>query len=386
MQTEYEINNSNELIDTDQSLVKQFSYQLEMSSGETDAKSNDIDLIKYYVEKFLREQKSEMSICIRKANDPSIKLKDFEQFKNLQEKQTSTKSTLSEEMKLIEDCLSVSVSKNHLNEKKLNEYIELSIQKLIDSYSSIYYAPYSVMTQSSGYGKTRAVLLLKDKWFLVYTCLRDKSSTGFPMRSLIAETLLDWNDNEFAIERKFTNFYAFYLNKIKEFNSPQDFYDRNSDINFQKEAIKYVDQNSKQKFNLDDLDETKNCLFVFDAARELLNNLEDGQSDCLSNRFLIIRRLLKKFGSKCVFTIFIDTVSRKNNFLPSSKYDNSARVSKGGFLLFQPIYFLPTFDVFANKEEILNLKIVCSIKSICSFGRPLWSPWIQTHLLKVSTK
>jgi hypothetical protein len=389
-QSECEIDCANKLIDIEKSLNELLSYRMEIISKDTYIKTKyKKELIEYYIDQFLSEQEPEMIICIRRQNDPTLTLETVEAFKNSMEIKTGKKQSTSQnqdEMQLIEDSLNVSISKNRFSVKDLKEYIELSIQNLVNSYNSRYYAPYSVITQSSGYGKTRSVLLLKEKWYLVYTCLRDKASTGFPKRSLIADTLLDGSNNETEIERKFTKFYSFYLNRFgiqfTKFNSPKDFFDSNNNENLQKKAIKYIESKKKKSFDLKNLDKTKRYLFVFDEASELLQNLHTSGSEHFNNRFLIVRRLLGQFGSKFVFTIFIDTVSRINNFLPSTKYDLSARVSKGGLLLFHPIYFLPTFDVFSEKERILNLKIATSIESICSFGRPLWGSWIKTHKSK----
>ncbi|KAI8927286.1 hypothetical protein BC831DRAFT_184792 [Entophlyctis helioformis] len=48
-------------------------------------------------------------------------------------------------------------------------------------------APYGAMVQSSGMGKTRTCIEVAKQRFAIYTNLRDQMSTGYPLRSLIAD-------------------------------------------------------------------------------------------------------------------------------------------------------------------------------------------------------
>ncbi|KAI8927292.1 hypothetical protein BC831DRAFT_504019 [Entophlyctis helioformis] len=48
-------------------------------------------------------------------------------------------------------------------------------------------APYGAMVQSSGMGKTRTCIEVAKQRFAIYTNLRDQKSTGYPLRSLIAD-------------------------------------------------------------------------------------------------------------------------------------------------------------------------------------------------------
>jgi hypothetical protein len=54
----------------------------------------------------------------------------------------------------------------------------------------IYYAPYSALIQGSGTGKTKMAFECNSSFILIYICCRISESTGFPMRSPLADIFL----------------------------------------------------------------------------------------------------------------------------------------------------------------------------------------------------
>lgn len=82
-----------------------------------------------------------------------------------------------------------------------------SIRKYIEQYDEfIYYDPFTMLCQSSGFGKSRACFGLVDEGFyVVYCCLRDEKSSGYPKRSVITDVLLNisYNTSVLLFDKKF---------------------------------------------------------------------------------------------------------------------------------------------------------------------------------------
>ncbi|KAJ3079074.1 hypothetical protein HK102_004047 [Quaeritorhiza haematococci] len=79
--------------------------------------------------------------------------------------------------------------------------------------------PYTTITQSSGYGKSRAMkeLAWTRKTFVVYVCLRDTSSSGYPYRSSIADRLLESERRPEDIWIKFVSFHCACLHVLAQY-------------------------------------------------------------------------------------------------------------------------------------------------------------------------
>ncbi len=75
-----------------------------------------------------------------------------------------------------------------------------------------YYAPYTVLCQSSGYGKTRMVLEMHTEFYLVYICLRKTGSSGQPRRSRCADGI-----DGLKTRVQFSNFLAALFQTMREF-------------------------------------------------------------------------------------------------------------------------------------------------------------------------
>ena len=63
-------------------------------------------------------------------------------------------------------------------------------------FSNYFLAPYTVVVQSSGYGKTRLIKEVSEKIYVVYVCFRSKDSSGYYPRSDIADELelAEWKE------------------------------------------------------------------------------------------------------------------------------------------------------------------------------------------------
>src|SRR5690606_15474524 len=80
--------------------------------------------------------------------------------------------------------------------RHFKEFFEEKILKAYNINRNAFYALYFAVVQSSGYGKTRLLLEAGKRFFnLVYCCLRDPKSTGYPLRNdRLADYLKSHND------------------------------------------------------------------------------------------------------------------------------------------------------------------------------------------------
>ena len=92
---------------------------------------------------------------------------------------------------------------------------QITVSMDLFKHTTSYYAPYSVICQSSGYGKTKLMLELSSKTYLFFSCLRDVRATGDPQRSVIASTFLSLKtEADFA-----AYYYAFFKELRKLFQT-----------------------------------------------------------------------------------------------------------------------------------------------------------------------
>lgn len=98
-------------------------------------------------------------------------------------------------------------------EKKTGEYFESALKNTFDAYvKTKYYAPYSVLVQSSGFGKTRQLEILSrnDNYRVVYVNLNKQTSTSFPMRSNSIANILLCDEPRLGISQKNWITHVFY--------------------------------------------------------------------------------------------------------------------------------------------------------------------------------
>src|SRR6266540_1682152 len=79
-----------------------------------------------------------------------------------------------------------------------------------------YYAPYFSLVQASGTGKTKLLKVIADEVYVVYCCLRDENSSGYPPKSTIATYLLQESDDDY--EGKYVAFLSACIDKLNDSN------------------------------------------------------------------------------------------------------------------------------------------------------------------------
>lgn len=280
---------------------------------------------------------------------------------------------------LIEESFKIELKKHPELNLNSSEFLKNQIDELLSKYNESYYGPFTVICQSSGFGKTKACESLKKKFYVAYCCLRDKSSTGYPYRSLLADFILTPNDEDIVIKNCTCYFNVFIdlLNGPEKNTKFEDFYEKyQQDRNETLVDLMYEKMNiSKADYVLSKYEGSVPLLFVFDEASYLSEKNPTRRSN-----YYIIRRLLNNFQTdrKNIFALFLDTFSSLSKFMPRRSDDPSGRLVEDGLLLLEPIYLLPNWDVFVDYKSIKNMNDTIDLEKICMFGRVLWGSWMQT--------
>ena len=89
-------------------------------------------------------------------------------------------------------------------------------------------SPYTIVAQSSGYGKSRSFELLSNDYFIVYTCLKQPHLTSFPRTTRIGNFLFSESER-YNFRKNIEAFYAVYIEEItslliNENKTPTQFY------------------------------------------------------------------------------------------------------------------------------------------------------------------
>jgi len=257
---------------------------------------------------------------------------------------------------------------------QLSSYI-LIYNKMQDKY----YAPYTAIVQSSGFGKTKQFEFLSKRCFVIYVSLSSVHSTSYPHRSRLAEFLLDNSIETYEeVDSRFHAYFYTYMNYLSNkqlADSPGIFKNcvNSNNDDLIGEIITNTQIIKKSRCEIKRLKSQIKTIFVFDEARNLINTKFSFDVDSekeIESYFIILRRTLKRLPENC-FAIFTDTLSYLSNFIPVSNVDPSSRISKKEFELFDPIYSIPTWDIFAKMDEVTPEKLD-SLENIFSYGRPLW--------------
>ena len=191
-----------------------------------------------------------------------------------------------------------------------------SLSKKYYSYVNPYYSPYIVISQSSGYGKSRLVKEMAHHLPTIYFCFRESNSTDFPPGLLPEE----WFSPAFTQAKSSDDLieYAKFvlLSSLKlmlEFNMDNqtlidsqlsfdsEFHDAlqksiNPDSFSQKDLVSIAEQ--IRNFEMKELELP--ILFVFDEASFLLQKLDHiktTESDDIQNLFIAFRLALKSLAS-----------------------------------------------------------------------------------------
>lgn len=223
------------------------------------------------------------------------------------------------------------------------------------------YAPYLAVCQSSGYGKTRMALELRNEGFFVaYGCFRAAGTEGLPSRSAVladmlmtctteqkvVEMLTRWTQcmMKWALEQRATGTSLAQLSTA--------WYDYLGTINYQldiatADGVGGLDRVLREWYErvatAFGQGPAPTLVFVFDEARSLLTEYWSARENCTMNVFRLIRRVLRNMTTP-VFALFMDTTSSVTRFAPSRTRDPSQRGFKES-LMFPPYIVMPTQDV-----------------------------------------
>lgn len=297
------------------------------------------------------------------------KIKDLQKCVEwLQEENEKKPKTIEE--KLIEQLIIDSFEKtatleNRILKIKPEDYIFSKIEYYWNNKLKVY-GNFTTVCQSSGFGKSRACQNLSKKTYVVYCCLRpQKSYTGYPKRSYLADKLTQVYDDEYLTRQhfiKYFNMFVHFLNLNKSF-SYQEFYKKFSNgydghsPYVQHKSLKYeinkLELDCPNTDKLIDYQNNEPLIFVFDEASSLLQPNPDIKQKYqkLKPNYFIMRSLLSELNpDKKVFVLFLDTFSSLSSFMPNKWHDPSKRASES--LLIEPIYLLPNWDVYTNTESI----------------------------------
>lgn len=258
----------------------------------------------------------------------------------------------------------------------------------------VYYAPYTVLFQGSGTGKSRLLYQLAQNRFVLYLCFRERSSSGVPPATeLFRNYFLIGKGNAMVNAAAFFYSCVEFLDgkSIEDWNRQQQSDKFESDIITRashlveqwKDSLNQVENQEamewfctkeiagvwrKVETYLSNTVKTKaKLVFAFDESRSLLqiSSLPPGEN----TQFIHIRRALRCLPSG-IFAIFADTISNLTNFAPSASLDPSARLYLLQNELFPPFYFMATFDLFTKTNSSSNQLL--SLQELFSLGRPLW--------------
>jgi hypothetical protein len=278
-----------------------------------------------------------------------------------------------------------------------------SLSKKYYSHLNPYYAPYIVINQSSGYGKSRLIKEVAHHISTIYFCFRESNSTDFPPGLLPIEwfspaftqakssnSLLDYAefvllsslklmlefkmDNQTLIDSQVSPSSDFHNTLHKSINP----------VSFSDDDLESI-AGQIQGFEMKELGSP--ILFVFDEASFLLQKLDHIKTtdpDGIQDLFRAFRRALKtlvrdyKLFPLRIFGIFLDTSPKISKFAPSLEFDPSAKNSR---LKLMPVYYeMETFDCFYNAKfasgecqlTVSYLRTRFGCDSYYLYGRPVW--------------
>ncbi|CAF0970233.1 unnamed protein product [Brachionus calyciflorus] len=268
-------------------------------------------------------------------------------------------------------------SELNLNSSK---YLKEQLVQMIKNWNYSYRGPYAVLEQSNGFGKTKACLgLVDEECYVVYCCLDEKKSNGYPQRSFLAD--------EFLYGRNLEKFYTCYFNAfIDLLNTTEisclDFFNKyikNSDRDYSQTIMDLVESQIKNFSNDRDVPfykGNKPLIFIFDDASSLLkvNRNYKGSTTC----FDLIRNVLSNLRNN-IFVLFVNMFTISSNFDVKIDPDPSARIAYRSLKELEPIYLLPTWDLYADQVKIEKISDSVKFENICMYGRPLWGSLLQTR-------
>lgn len=279
---------------------------------------------------------------------------------------------------LIQDSFFTELRKNPMIGINSSTYLSGQLDRMITEFkTNIYYAPYTVICQSSGFGKSRACAALVDQgFFVVYCCLRKKGVRGFPKRSCLADDLLSTKPD---ISRYFKCYFSTFIEIANAAEQDcRDFFEKyqqenDSEYNLAKNLVDAKFRSLSNKVTIPHYTQERKLIFVFDEASSLLDVKSNGRSN-----FFLIRSILSDLKPN-IFVLFLDTFSHLSEFMPPILQDPSNRVFSDRLKVFEPIYLLPNWDLFVTSDSVKSIQDSVIFENMCLFGRALWGSWMHTR-------
>ncbi|MCO5575814.1 hypothetical protein L7F22_029619 [Adiantum nelumboides] len=280
-----------------------------------------------------------------------------------------------------------------------------------------HYSPYAALVQSSGTGKSRALMeMSKVGVYVCYCSLVSSTSTAVPPRTggLADKLVTTFDEGGMVLYLKaWLQVLAAKINdsspeewmkeQLPSDSSPADqvpladqvlaewkrletepieqqgLYADRDDNNFEicSDAITSVEEGLRRKCTQCSLEQVCahyalcSVIFAFDEARGLQVRSPRTQSMSDSPFYQVRRALRIFFGNHRFFAVMLDTSAKVTNLLPSKNNEDSERAIRMGFRLTHPIYFLPTMGLFKNS---LAAPPECyeSVHWV-KHGRPMWA-------------
>lgn len=264
-----------------------------------------------------------------------------------------------------------------------------------------HYSPYCALVQSSGVGKSRALMeLSKLGVYICYCSLASRSTSASPPRTVdLADKLVNtFTEHGMVLYLKaWLQVLSTHISTMSpevwkqqqlpnEDGSPKgdlakkvlaewrksdrdDPYEGQNpeawDMNTCSEVIKSVENAFQKK-------RPCSVIFAFDEARGL--QIRDPQSNLMTTSpFYQIRRALRIFFDHQTFSaIMLDTSAKVTNLLPSKHNEDSERAISMGFKLAHPIYFLPNMSLFKTPAS-QSVPDCFQPSHWLKQGRPMWS-------------
>lgn len=119
-------------------------------------------------------------------------------------------------MELIKSCYETKPN-FHDSSRKIRtqmRYLDKLVQCMTDEDQNTQVpSPYTIIVQSSGYGKSRSFDLLSNDYFIVYTCLKQPHLTSFPRMTRVGSFLLSESERS-NFRKNIEAFYAVYIEEI----------------------------------------------------------------------------------------------------------------------------------------------------------------------------
>lgn len=278
---------------------------------------------------------------------------------------------------LVEDSFKTQLKQHSKLDFNSQKYLSRKIKSLIKKFDSKYYGLFTTLCQSSGFGKTRACEALVDEnIYVVYCCLRKQSSTGYPPRSFMADFLQFPQTDEETLIRKYKCYLNMYIDIVSsEKIGCRDFFQKYSHnnkeilLNSIENKLKLTERNTLLSVYLG----SEPLVFIFDESSTLLDSNSTDESS-----YFILRRVLSELQGN-VLVLFLDTFTNLREYHPQKSADPSARIASSQKILFEPIYLLPNWDLFADYDSVHDMNDTVKIENMCRFGRVIWGSLMYTR-------